>query len=728
MESQGRPDSQTSIEGVVDRITFANAENTFSVIKIAVPGRYDAVTVVGALAGVQPGESVHIEGRWTTDRKYGEQFRAESFRTMTPATLLGIEKYLASGLVRGVGQVMAERLVAHFGLQTLEFIDTTPERLTEVEGIGKVRKNRITAAWKEQREIREVMVFLQSHGVSTAFAVRIYKAYENQSISIVKENPYQLAVDIFGIGFKTADKIAAQLGVPHDSPRRIEAGVVHVLSEMSDEGHVYSLRSRLVGDVALALEVDPLAVVTSIDNLGRQGRISIEGDVGGDDAIFLPSLLAAEKGLAQCLVDLMATPKAPVEIDIAKALTWFESQSGLKLAPHQAEAIAQAIENKVTVITGGPGTGKTTLINGLIQILEKKKRRIVLAAPTGRAAKRLNETTAREAKTLHRVLKFNPKHGGFEFNRSNRLEVDVMIVDEVSMVDTVLAFDLLKTLPPSCQLILVGDIDQLPSVGPGSVLADLIQSGVLPVVKLSHIFRQAEQSAIVTAAHAVNRGELPVLRNDDRHSDFYFVEREEPEEIWATIKRLLEERLSAQRHLDPIDDVQVLTPMHRGFLGAANLNVEIQKLLNPTGEALTRGSRTFRVGDKVMQLRNNYDLDVYNGDIGRIDSIDLIEQVVSIRFDERTVLYDMGQLDELTLAYACSVHKAQGSEYPCVLIPLHTQHYVMLQRNLLYTALTRARKLVMIIGSKKALSIAVQNAKTSHRLTRLRERLKGTCV
>jgi exodeoxyribonuclease V alpha subunit len=715
----------TTVEGVLERVTFSNDENAWSVVKLVVAGQADLVTAVGNLLGVQPGESLRLSGRWTTDKKYGEQFRVESYVTVKPATLIGIEKYLGSGLVRGVGKVMAERLVGHFGLETLEVIDQKPERLVEVEGIGPVRSERITKAWVEQRQIKDVMVFLQSHGVSTTYATRIYKQYRDRSIAVVRENPYRLAIDILGIGFKSADTIASQLGIEPTSPLRAEAGVLHVLATLSAEGHVYVPRPRLLSAAVEILAIDPPVIEKAIGDLTAEGRIVIEPLASGDEAVYLKSLHTAEAASADRVRLLLGTEVRPIRIDIERAIAWFEERQNIALADEQKEAIRKSATSKLLVVTGGPGTGKTTLVNGIIRILEKKGRRILLAAPTGRAAKRMTETTSREAKTIHRLLEFNPKKFGFDRDASNPLEADLVILDEASMIDTVLAYHMLKALPLHCQLLLVGDIDQLPSVGPGSVLGDIIRSGVADVVRLRHIFRQGAESLIVVNAHRVNEGLMPELPPEGSKADFFFIERKEPEEIAATLKALVRQHIPHKFGLDPVDDIQVLTPMQRGLLGVANVNAELQALLNPSGDALVRGSRTVRVGDKVMQIRNNYDLNVFNGDIGRVRAIDPVELEVKVEFDGRGVTYDYSGLDELVLAYACSIHKSQGSEYPCVVIPVHTQHYMMLQRNLLYTALTRGKRLVILVGSKRALAIAVKNNSTEERCTMLAERLRA---
>jgi exodeoxyribonuclease V alpha subunit len=623
-----------------------------------------------------------------------------------------------------VGKVMAERLVKHFGLETLEVIDQKPERLPEVEGIGPVRSERITTAWIEQRRVKDVMLFLQSHGVSTTYAVRIYKAYGDRAIAVVKENPYQLAIDILGIGFKSADRIAGQLGISPTSPRRAEAGVLHVLATFSDEGHVFVPRAKLVSSAVEILTIDAAIIEQAIANLAASGHVVVEPGPSDDESVYLKFLHTAEAAAAGRLRLLVSTEAKPIRIDIERAIAWFEEQQAIQLADEQREAVRKAAFSKLLIVTGGPGTGKTTLVNGIIRILEKKGRRILLAAPTGRAAKRMTETTGREAKTLHRLLEFNAKKFGFDRDASNPLEADLVIVDEASMIDTVLAYDLLKALPLAAQLVLVGDVDQLPSVGPGSVLADLLRSGIADVVRLQQIFRQGSESLIVVNAHRVNQGMMPELPPEGSTSDFFFIERKEPEEIAATIKALVRQHIPHKFGLDPFDDIQVLTPMQRGLLGVANVNAELQTLLNPAGDSVIRGSRAFRVGDKVMQIRNNYDLNVFNGDIGRIRAIEAVEQEVQVEFDGRAVTYEYSDLDELVLAYACSIHKSQGSEYPCVVIPVHTQHYMMLQRNLLYTAITRGKRLVILVGSKRALAIAVKNDTIGRRCTRLAERLR----
>jgi exodeoxyribonuclease V alpha subunit len=716
----------SSLEGVLERVVYANQESAWSVVRLTVPGRREPVTAVGNLLGVQPGENLRLSGRWVLDRRFGEQFRVEAFETLKPATLVGIEKYLGSGMVRGLGPVMAKRLVDQFGLETLEVIEHHPARLSEVEGIGPVRIAAIRKAWVEQKDIRELMVFLQGLGVSPVFAARIYNSYQADAMAVVKEDPYRLALEIFGIGFKTADRIALGMGIPRNSTRRAQAGLLHVLEESTSDGHTYLPRALLITAAARLLEVEGGIVEQALSELAPTRQVVLEpmaGEAGPTEAVFLPLLHTAEIGAAARMEMLLREPVHPITIDVDRALEWFEARQRLSLADEQREGIRRAMSSKVLVITGGPGTGKTTLINAIVQILEKKERNILLAAPTGRAARRLTDLTGRDARTLHRLLEFAPRTASFERNPGRPLEVDLLVVDEVSMVDIALFHHLLKALPAHCQLILVGDVDQLPSVGPGNVLRDIIQSGAVDVVRLTQIFRQAKESLIVVNAHRVNRGEMPLLEAKQGKADFLFIERDDPEEVLSEVKRLVSEELPRSYHLDPVEEIQVLTPMHRGDVGASNLNLELGALLNGRPEQVARGERILRVGDRVMQIRNNYQIDVFNGDIGRIESMDAESRQVQIRFDDRVIAYDTADLDELVLAYACSIHKAQGSEYPCVVVPLHTQHFVMLQRNLLYTALTRGKRLVVVVGSRKALSLAVENNRIEERYTRLAHRL-----
>ncbi len=723
---------ETIIEGAIDKIVYANEDNAWTVVRMVVRGQGE-VTAVGNLLGVQPGESLRLTGRWVKDRKFGRQFKADSYLTVKPATFIGIEKYLASGLVHGIGKELARRLVKRFGLDTLDVIDRTPDRLTEVEGFGKVRVERLKKAWKEQREVRNVMVFLQSHGVSTTYAIKIYKLYGADAITMVRENPYRLARDVRGIGFKSADRIARHLDIAADSAQRAAAGVIHILRQAADRGHVYLPRERLIDETAELLEVDQTVVEPPLADLITGGELTLISTRAKNDSsaslieadpIYLRPLEIAESGVADLMLRLTAQQTLPLEIDVERAIRWFEEDQNIELAQQQRLALQQALSCKVMVLTGGPGTGKTTLVRGIVSILSKKRLRIQLAAPTGRAAKRLSEATGVSAKTIHRLLEYNPREKAFSRDPDNPLAADLLIIDEASMLDIVLAYSLLKAVPARARLILVGDIDQLPSIGPGRVLADVIESGVVNVVTLTEIYRQALNSLIITNAHRVRVGAMPTFRPEGDDGDFFFFERDEPEAILATVKLLVERRLPRRFQFDPMEDIQILAPMQRGMLGAANINAELQALLNPDNDGVTRARQLLRVGDRVMQVRNNYDLEVFNGDIGRIRGIDRENECAYIDFEGRRVDYEFSELDELNLAYACSIHKSQGSEYPCVIVPLHTQHYTLLQRNLIYTALTRGRKLVIVVGSRRALEIAVENQNSTRRLTGLAERLR----
>ena len=713
----------STLEGVLERVVFFNEETGFTVARLQVAKRRDLVAIVGVLPSPMPGETLRLKGEWVVDSKFGEQFRVNSCLSVLPATLTGIEKYLGSELVKGIGPIMAKRIVARFGLETLDIIEDSTEKLQEVDGIGPIRVERIAKAWQEQREIREVMVFLQGQGVSSTYAVKIYKAYGDKAISIVKENPYRLALDISGIGFKTADKIAQNMGIDPGSPMRAEAGIIHVLSELVDEGHVYYPYEELKEKAADLLEVDQEVLEVALATLAEQRRVVIE-ERQELKAVYLTPLHVAEVNVAVRLGTLLNSPNQLPQIDIEKAIEWVQRVNRIELAKMQKEALRKAITGKVTVITGGPGTGKTTLVNSLIKILEKKGQRIALASPTGRAAKRLSEVTGREAKTIHRLLEFSPSEGGFKRNEDNPLDADLVVIDEVSMVDILLMNHLLKAIPTMATLLLVGDADQLPSVGPGNVLKDIIASERVEIIRLTEIFRQAQESLIVVNAHRVNRGEFLQLKaSPGQQANLYFINSEDPQKVVEVIKELCKRRLPHTFHLDPLEDIQVMTPMHKGIVGVANLNAELQSLLNSNGKAVARGGRLFRVNDKVMQIKNNYEKETFNGDIGRIVGIDLEEQKLMVKFEDRVIDYDWSELDELVLAYAISIHKSQGSEYPAVVIPLLPQHYIMLQRNLLYTAITRAKRLVVLVGSKRAIVIAIKNNKVQFRYTNLGPRL-----
>jgi exodeoxyribonuclease V alpha subunit len=729
-ETQHQPATNTltarpTLEGVLERIVFFNEENSFTVARLQVSGKKDLVTIVGALSLPTPGETLRLKGQWVIDTKFGQQFRVESCLSVLPATIIGIQKYLGSSLIKGIGRVMAKRIVEKFGLDTFDIIEENPERLTEAEGIGPIRTERITRAWQEQKQIREVMVFLQGHEISPAYAVRIFKAYGDKAISVVKENPYRLALDISGIGFKTADKVARSMGIDLNSRIRAEAGIIHVLSELVDEGHCYYPYDELKLKVAELLEIDPAILETALAALAREERILIE-ELPETKAVYLTPLHVAEVNVARRLKTLLASPKQALQIDVEKAIEWVQVTSSINLAETQKLALRKTISGKVVVLTGGPGTGKTTLINSLVKILDKKGQRIVLASPTGRAAKRLSEVTGREAKTIHRLLEFSPKEGGFKRNEDNPLDADLVVIDEASMVDILLMNHLLKAIPLTATLLLVGDVDQLPSVGPGNVLKDIIASGSAETIILTEIFRQAQESLIIVNAHRINRGEFPQFKpQHGQRSDFYFIEKDNPEEALGVIKELCGKRLPNAFRLNPLDDIQVMTPMHRGTIGVSNLNAELQALLNPQGKAITRGGRLFRVNDKVMQIKNNYEKDVFNGDIGTLAGVDLEEQKVQVKFEGRMVDYELADLDDLMLAYAISIHKSQGAEFPAVVVPLLSQHYIMLQRNLLYTAITRAKRLVVVVGSKRAIAIAVRNNKVQRRYTNLAAKLRN---
>ena len=723
----GAEETSYSLEGTVRRIVFTGSEDSWSVIRLQVGGQEDQVTAVGHLPGVQVGESVRLTGQWQEDQRWGRQFKVATYMSVTPSTRLGLEKYLGSGMLAGIGPVMAKRLVTRFGLETLEIIDQQPERLTEVEGIGPARLAGIRAAWDRSRDMREIMVFLQSNGISPAYATRISSRYGRRTLATVRQNPYRLATDIHGIGFLTADGIARRLGIAADAPQRADAGVLFALDRFAQDGHVFIPRPRLLEAAARLLDLPAGAVAAALARVTGDGRAVLEAgaDPAGEDAVYPRGLHQAETRLANRLRELLLAPSRLPPLDADRALAWVQECQGLPLAAAQGTAVRRGLDSKILVITGGPGTGKTTLINALIRILERKDQRMLLAAPTGRAARRLAETSGREARTIHRLLEFQPRDGTFLRNADRPLPADLVIVDEVSMVDLPLADRLVQAIPLTGRLVLVGDVDQLPSVGPGSFLRDLIDSGVVGVVRLTEIFRQARESRIIVNAHRVNQGEMPVMGDSQGDSDFFFITKDEPEEVLAAVRTLVAERIPARFGMDPVRDIQVLCPMHRGLLGTTHLNDILRQLLNPQGPELQRGERIFRVGDKVMQVRNNYDRDVFNGDLGRITRVDAREGGLQVRFHDRDVDYRSGDLDQLSPAYACSIHKAQGNEYPAVVLVLHHQHHVMLQRNLLYTAITRARRLVVLVGSRRALARAVQNDHVQERHTLLAPRLAG---
>ena len=728
MSNSGEP-----VSGVVERITFHNLDNGYVVLKVRAPKHRELVTVVGTLSNVVAGEYIEARGQWVNDRTHGPQFKADELRTTPPHTPEGIAKYLGSGLIKGIGPTYAKRIVEIFGDKTLDVIDQSPTFLSEVKGIGPQRLERIRQSWQEQKGVRSIMVFLQSYGIGTARAIRIYKQYGDSAIELVKSNPYRLTADIWGVGFKTADELAMRLGLPKDSAIRARAAVSYVLGDLSTKGHVAFPEHGVVDETMRLTNIAPEIIREAIeagrqeDELVRDVAKAISADGRDEEWLYLKPLFLAEVGVARSIRALAKGDHPLPAIKLDTALEWVEKKMQLELAPTQREAIEAATQEKVLVITGGPGVGKTTIVRGLIEIFAAKRLRVALAAPTGRAAKRLAESTGREARTIHRLLEFDPGIGRFKRDRENPLDSDLLVVDEASMVDVVLMNQLLRAVPPWCCIVFVGDIDQLPSVGPGTVLRDLIESKVVRVVRLTHIFRQAGASYIVRAAHAINSGHGPesAAKAD---GDFFFIEADTPEAVTERLITLVKDRIPARFALDPLRDVQVLSPMNKSELGVNTLNQRLQEVLNPAlgnTQQIERFGRTFRVGDKVIQVRNNYQKEVFNGDIGRVSAIEVVDQELVVEYDGRGVPYDFSELDELSLAFACSIHKAQGSEYPAVVIPLHTQHYVMLQRNLLYTGVTRGKRLVALVGSRKALSIAVHKQDTAFRYSLLRQRLRA---
>ena len=754
MAGESHPAEEVVLDGTVERITFRNDDTNYTIAQFA-QSKGETVTIIGELFGINEGTPLKLRGQFVVDRKWGRQFKIASYQPVTPKTKLGIERFLGSGRIPGIGESYAKRIVEKFGLETLEIIEHSPQRLTEVPGIGSSRASKISVAVVSRRAEQDVMVFLASHGVAGGAAVRIFKKYGKAAINVVQSNPYRLAHEVWGIGFRTADTIASQLGIARDAPERLEAGLLHALETSAEDGHLHLPDDELITRAAELLQIPAESLAARLGALESRGLVVREVLGARGPCSALPDLHRAEVESAQLLAELVGTSARPLALDVGAAIHAFESVTGLQLATQQRTAVEAALRDRCVVITGGPGVGKTTIVKAIVHLARLGHRKVSLAAPTGRAAKRLGEATAAEATTIHRLLEFNPHEGGFLRDAENPLDADLLVVDEASMVDAMLFRAVLGALRPGAQLVLVGDVDQLPSVGAGSVLADVIDSEAATVIRLTEIFRQAAQSRIVLSAHMINRGEVPDLDTPPgATADFYFIARDDPEAARATIVELVAERIPPRFGLDAITDVQVLTPMHRGELGTAAVNRALQERLNPAigGPELVRGDRTYRRGDKVMQLRNDYDRSVFNGDIGVIDSIDTDSGIIRVDFDppirlaslgiggedpgppsrppfptpgHRIVVYERTELDQLVHAYAVSVHKSQGSEYPAVVIPLVTQHFMMLQRSLLYTAVTRGKKLVVLVGSKRAISLAVRNVDAKKRYTWLAERVRA---
>lgn len=705
------------INGYIESVVFVSEDSGFTVARLKEPKKTELTTLVGMLPSVQPGESVRCKGTWKINPQHGRQFEVSECTFEAPSDLLGIQKYLESGMIKGIGKVYAERIVKQFGLDTLDIIDNTPEQLLGVPGLGKKRLERIISCWQEQRSIRTVMIFLRAHGVSPAYAQKIFKTYGTESVEKVKSNPYSLAKEIHGIGFKTADRIAQDLGIPKDSPLRIDAGIEFLLWDLMNEGHVCYPEIPYIPQAMALLDATSTKIQERLDDLIQRKEIVRDGEF-----IWIKPLHLAETGIAREILRLTKAPSPLRPIDKPKALKWVQDKLNLSLASEQAEAVSSGISEKMLVVTGGPGTGKSTITKAILAISEVLTSKILLAAPTGRAAKRMSEITKKKAQTIHALLEVDFKSGGFKHKKENPLDCDLIIVDEVSMVDTLLMYNLLKAIPSHARLILIGDVDQLPSVGAGSVLKDIIEARCVPVMCLSQIFRQAAGSQIVTNAHFVNKGIVPNIRSGPK-DDFFFISCSTPEMICNTICDLVQRRLPKKYRFHKFDEIQVLSPMKRGVIGSENLNHVLQQVLNPHPAPLQRMGRRFHPGDKVIQLRNNYSKQVYNGDIGKIFEIDEHEELMKVRYDDKMVMYDFSELDEVMLAYAVSIHKYQGSECPCVIIPIDTSHFKLLFRNLIYTGITRGKQLVILVGTFQALAMAVKKVDASTRFTGLKQAL-----
>lgn len=714
---------QESIEGAIDEIVFTNPDNGYTVCKF-LPEAGEAMTVVGFFPPLTPGEVLRIRGQWELNPRFGRQFKVDHFTLTLPASAKGIEKFLASGLVKGIGPVLAKRIVGKFGAGTIDILTGDPERLREVEGVGAVKLKEIRRSWAEHQDIRDLIMFLQEHNVSTSLATKIYRQYGDRSFTVLKTNPYQLSLEIWGVGFKTADQIALKLGMDPGSLERVKAYILYILEKDNEQGHVFSFASEVREKCGADLEIAADKAESALDGLLQGGQVVGE-EWGGDRALYLPFFFQAQEEVVRSIHKLAGFPCRAPDFDLDQAVADTEKELGMSFSSLQRRAIRESFERKILVITGGPGTGKTTIIRAVVDIFRKWGREVLLAAPTGRAAKRLQETTGQDARTIHRVLEFSPKQGTFKRNEANPLRGEAIVIDEFSMVDLPLMFHLLKAVPPWMRLILVGDKDQLPSVGPGTLLRDIIESGTVDVVRLDEVFRQEKESLIVVNAHRVNQGQsLIYAPRSDKNADFYFIRQEDEKKAFQTILKMCSSSIPYKLGLNPISpQIQVISPMYKGVVGVDNLNTELQACLNPGREGLQVGARQFRVRDKVMQVRNDYDKDVFNGDIGIVLHADKAKYRLFVDFDGRTVSYEKDELNDVTLAYAISVHKAQGSEYQAVIMPLLTQHFIMLQRNLFYTALTRAKKLSVVIGSYKALYIAIKNDKPLKRNSLVKDKL-----